>query len=56
MSGTITLRTNNKNHTINCVVVHDERWYRAKDITTALLYKDPKKQSNITLASTTKED
>ena len=43
MSDTITLRTNNKNHTIKCVVVHDERWYRAKDITTALLYKDPQK-------------
>ena len=43
MSDKITLRTNNKNHTINCVVVHDERWYRAKDITTALLYKDPTK-------------
>ena len=42
MSDKITLRTNNKNHTINCVVVRDQRWYRAKDITKALLYKDTK--------------
>ena len=43
MSDTITIRTNNKNHMINCVVVRDQRWYRAKDITTALLYKDTKR-------------
>ena len=44
MSDNITVRTNNKNHTINCVVVHDEkRWYRAKDITTSLLYNDTKR-------------
>ena len=43
MSDTITIRTNNKNHMINCVVVCDQRWYRAKDITTALLYKDTKR-------------
>ena len=56
MSDNITIRTNNKNHTINCLVVHDERWYRAKDITTALLYNDTNKQYNFTLASTKKED
>ena len=43
MSDNITIRTNNNNHTINCVVVRDQRWYRAKDITTALLYKDTKR-------------
>ena len=43
MSDNIAVRTNNKNHTINCVVVHDERWYRAKDITTALLFKETQK-------------
>jgi prophage antirepressor-like protein len=43
MSDNITIRTNNKNHTINCVVVRDQIWYRAKDITKALLYKDTKR-------------
>ena len=43
MSDTITLRTNNKKHTINCVVVRDQRWYRAKDVAVALGYKNTKK-------------
>ncbi|MFM7988220.1 MAG: BRO family protein [Candidatus Fonsibacter sp.] len=40
MSDIITIRTNNKNHTVNCVVVRDARWYRAKDVAIALCYKD----------------
>ena len=43
MSDTITIRTNNKSHTINCVVVHDRRWYRAKDVAMSLGYKNTKK-------------
>ena len=42
MSGNITIRTNNNNHTINCVVVRDQRWYRAKDVAVALGYKNTK--------------
>ena len=42
MSGNITICTNNKNHTINCVVVRDQRWYRAKDVAVALGYKNTK--------------
>ena len=40
MSDNITIRTHNKNHTVNCVVVRDEIWYRAKDVAIALGYKD----------------
>ena len=43
MSDNITIRTNNKNHTIKCVVVRDQRWYRAKDVAVALGYKNTKK-------------
>ena len=42
MSDNITIRTNNKSHTINCVVVSDQRWYRAKDVAIALGYKNTK--------------
>ena len=42
MSDNITIRTNNKTHTINCVVVRDQRWYRAKDVAIALGYKNTK--------------
>ena len=40
MSDIITIRTNNKSHTVNCVVVSDQRWYRAKDVAIALGYKN----------------
>ena len=43
MSDNIAIRTNNKNHTVNCVVVRDERWYRAIDVAVALGYKHTKK-------------
>jgi len=42
MSDNITIRTNNKSHMVNCVVVREERWYRAKDVAIALGYKDTK--------------
>ena len=42
MSDNITIRTNNKSHTVNCVVVSDQRWYRAKDVAIALGYKNTK--------------
>ena len=42
MSDNITIRTNNKSHTINSVVVSDQRWYRAKDVAIALGYKNTK--------------
>ena len=42
MSDNITICTNNKNHTINCVVVRDQRWYRAKDVAISLGYNDTK--------------
>ena len=43
MSDNITIRTNNKSHTVNCVVVRDERWYAAKDVAIALGYKNSNK-------------
>ena len=43
MSDNITIRTNNKSHAVNCVAVHDERWYRAKDVAIALGYKNSNK-------------
>ncbi len=42
MNADITIRTNNTNHMINCVVVRDDRWYRAKDVALALGYKNTK--------------
>ena len=42
MSDNITIRTNSKSHTIICVVVRDQRWYRAKDVAIALGYKNTK--------------
>ena len=42
MSDNITVCTNNKNHTINCVVAHGKRWYRATDVAVALGYKNTK--------------
>ena len=42
MSDKITIRINNTSHTIHGVVVHDQRWYRAKDVAVALGYKNTK--------------
>ena len=40
MSDKITIRINNTNYTSHCVVVHDERWYWAKEAAIALGYKN----------------
>ena len=42
MSDNIKIRIKNNKHTITCVVVRDERWYRAKDVAIALGYKNTK--------------
>ena len=43
MCDNITIRSNNKSHTIHCVVVSDQIWYRAKDVAIALGYKHTNK-------------
>ncbi|MFM7981462.1 MAG: Bro-N domain-containing protein [Candidatus Fonsibacter sp.] len=42
MSDNITIHTISKSRTIICVVVHDEIWYRAKDVAMPLGYKNTK--------------
>ena len=42
MSDNITICSNSTSHTINYIVVRDQRWYRAKDVAIALGYKNTK--------------
>ena len=42
MSDNITICSNSTSHTINYIVVCDQRWYRAKDVAIALGYRNTK--------------